>query len=137
MMTKIARTALAIDRDLLQRFEKWMARHGYTNRSEAVRDLIRSALVEAEWEEPSAAVVACLSIIYDHQRYELAQQLTHLQHADHHAVLCSQHVHLDKDNCLEVILMQGPARQLRHIADALTSRRGVRAGKLTLLSRNI
>lgn len=136
-MTKVTRTALAIDRGLLKRFDRWMATHGYTNRSEAVRDLIRSALVEAEWEDPSAKVVACLSIIYDHERQELAQQLTHLQHADHHAILCSQHVHLDEHNCLEAIIMQGPARQLRRIADALTSTRGVRAGQLALLSRNV
>jgi len=136
-MTKLTRTALAIDRNLLERFDKWMAAHGYTNRSEAVRDLIRSALVEAEWEDPAAGVIAALSIIYDHHRQELAQQVTQLQHADHHAIMCSQHVHLDKDRCLEVILMQGPARQLRRIADTIAATRGVHAGKLTMLSRQV
>ena len=136
-MGELTRTALAIDRDLLERFDVWMAEHGYTNRSEAVRDLIRSALTEAQAKDPAARMVATLSIIYDHERRELAQQLTHLQHADHHAILCSQHVHLDHHNCLEVILMQGTARQLRRIADAITSTRGVRAGKLTMLSRDL
>ncbi|OPX21723.1 MAG: nickel-responsive regulator, partial [Planctomycetales bacterium 4484_123] len=76
-MSALTRTALAIDTDLLRRFDRWMARRGYGSRSEAVRDLIRSALVQQEWEDPSAEVVASLAIIYDHQRHELAQQLTH------------------------------------------------------------
>lgn len=136
-MSKTTRTALAIDADLLGKFDQWMARRGYTNRSEAVRDLIRAALVEEEWKNPSAEVVATLSIIYDHDQHELAQQLTQLQHADHHAVLCSQHVHLDHHNCLEVIILSGPARQLRRVADLIVSTRGVKAGKLTLMSRNL
>ena len=133
-MSVLTRTALAIDADLLAKFDGWMAAHGYTNRSEAMRDLIRSALVEAEWEDPAAAVVAVLSVVYDHAARALAQELTQLQHQDHHAILCSQHVHLDEQRCLEVILMRGTAQQLRRLADAITATRGVMAGKLTLLS---
>lgn len=65
-MSDLTRTALAIDVGLLEKFERWMASHGYTNRSEAVRDLIRAALIESEWQEPRAKVVAVLSVIYDH-----------------------------------------------------------------------
>ncbi|MHC4715480.1 MAG: nickel-responsive transcriptional regulator NikR [Planctomycetota bacterium] len=136
-MSKLTRTAVAIDVDLLGRFDEWMGDRGYTNRSEAVRDLIRSALVEAEWESPAARVVATVSIIYDHERRDLAQQVTRLQHAEHHAILCSQHVHLDDRNCLEVIILQGKARQLRRVADAIISTHGVRAGKVSLLSREV
>ncbi len=136
-MSKLTRTALAIDKDLLARFDKWMATHGYSNRSEAMRDLIRSALVEAEWEKPASKVIATLSIVYDHEHHELAQQLTALQHADHHAILCSQHVHLDRHRCLEVIIMSGTTKQLRRICDAITAAKGVLAGKLTLLSRKL
>ena len=114
-----------------------MARHGYTNRSEAVRDLIRQALVEQQWADPKANVAASLSIIYDHAEHSLAQQLAGLQHEDHHAILCSQHVHLDHHRCLEVILMRGTAGQLRRISDAIVSTRGVVAGKLTLMSLSL
>ena len=136
-MEKLTRTALAIDAELLAKFDAWMARHGYTNRSQAVRDLMRAALVEEEWKDPAAHVVAAMSVIYDHTRHELAQQLTGLQHADHHAILCSQHVHLDHDTCLEVIILAGPARQLRRIADAIAATKGVKAGKLALMSKNV
>jgi len=136
-MSDLTRTALAIDVELLKKFDQWMAAHGYTNRSEAVRDLIRAALVEAQWRNPRAKVVAVLSVIYDHASRALAQELTTIQHRDHHAVLCSQHVHLDDHLCLEAIVMQGTARQLRRLADTIVATRGVMAGKLTLLSRNV
>jgi CopG family nickel-responsive transcriptional regulator len=136
-MSDLARTALAIDAELLEKFDQWMASHGYTNRSEAVRDLIRSALTEAEWANPTAKVVAVLSVVFDHAARDLAQEVTEIQHRDHHAILCSQHVHLDHHNCLEVILMRGTSRQLRRVADSIVATRGVKAGKLTLLSQNI
>ena len=136
-MSTLARTTLTVDRDLLEKFDAWMAGRGYTNRSEAIRDLIREALVEQEWTNPQADVVASLSIIYDHAAHQLAQKVTRLQHKDHHAILCSQHVHLDHNNCLEVILMRGTVGQLRRISDAIISTRGVKAGQLTLLSANV
>jgi CopG family nickel-responsive transcriptional regulator len=136
-MGKLTRTALAIDADLLERFDAWMLARGYTNRSEAVRDLIRTALTEEEWSNPRAQVVAVLSIVYEHHAHTLAQELTHIQHEDHHAILCSQHVHLDEHKCLEVILMNGQAAQLRKISDAIVATRGVRGGKLALLSRTL
>ena len=136
-MSDLTRTALAIDVELLEKFDQWMASHGYTNRSEAVRDLIRSALTEAEWANPNAKVVAVLSVVFDHAARDLAQEVTEIQHKDHHAIMCSQHVHLDHHNCLEVILMRGTSRQLRRVADAIVATRGVKAGKLTLLSQNV
>ena len=136
-MSNLTRTALAIDEGLLSKFDRWLAERGYDNRSEAMRDLIRAALTEAEWANPRAKVVAALSIVYDHSAHTLAQELTHRQHADHRAILCSQHVHLDPHRCLEVILMRGPAARLRRICDCITATRGVRAGKLTLLSTNV
>ncbi len=136
-MSELTRTAVTIDRSLLERFDGWLAARGYTNRSEAVRDLVREALVSREWENPEAVVVATLSIVFDHEAQELAQQLTHLQHAEHHCILCSQHVHLDHHNCLESIVMKGKPAQLRKLADAILATKGVRMGELTLLSQSL
>ncbi|HUS91124.1 MAG TPA: nickel-responsive transcriptional regulator NikR [Phycisphaerae bacterium] len=136
-MSELTRTALAIDGGLLRRFDRWMAEHGYTNRSEAVRDLIRGALVQAEWQDPKAKVVAVLSVIFDHAARDLAQEVTEIQHEHHRAVLCSQHVHLDDHDCLEVIILRGEAQHLRRLADEIVATRGVKAGDLTLLSQNV
>ena len=136
-MSELTRTALAIDGGLLRRFDRWMGEHGYTNRSEAVRDLIRGALVQAEWQDPKAKVVAVLSVIFDHAARDLAQEVTEIQHEHHRAVLCSQHVHLDDHDCLEVIILRGEAQHLRRLADEIVATRGVKAGDLTLLSQNV
>lgn len=135
-MAETTRTALAIDKDLLEKFDRWMAAHGYGNRSQAVRDLIRSALIQEEWADPDAQVVAALSLIYDHS-HALAQELTQMQHEDFHAILCSQHVHLGHERCLEVILLQGRAGQLRRLADSMIATRGVMAGHLTMMSKTV
>lgn len=133
----LARTTLAIDEQLLSRFDDWMTRRGYTNRSEAMRDLLRAELTRDQAEDAEAEIVAVLSVIFDHEARDLAQELTHIQHQDHHAILCSQHVHLDYHNCLECIIMQGPAGRLRRVADAISSTRGVRVGQLTYLSDKV
>lgn len=133
-MDELTRTTLAIERDLLRAFDTWTVSHGYTNRSEAVRDLIRSILIKAEWENPEKKVVGVLSVTYDHDAHSLAQELTSIQHEDPDAILCSQHVHLGHHKCLEVILMQGLAGQLRRIADRIIATRGVGCGKLMLMS---
>ena len=135
-MPEITRTALAIDKGLLEKFDDWMAAHGYENRSQAVRDLIRGALIQEEWSNPNTQVVASLSLIYDHS-HALAQELTQMQHEDFHAILCSQHVHLGHDRCLEVILLQGKAGQLRRLADSIIATRGVVAGQLTMMSKTV
>lgn len=133
-MSKLGRTTLAIDTDLLKQFDAWMQANGYTNRSEAVRDLIRARLAEQQWADDDATVVAVLSVVYDHEQRELAQELTRIQHADHHAILCSQHVHLDQHNCLEAIILRGKTSQLRRVAGAIVATRGVIAGKVSILS---
>lgn len=136
-MAKLTRTAMSLESGLLGRFDAWMVRHGYTNRSEAMRDLIRAALVEQQWTDPKAPVVAVLGVIYDHAAHDLAQVLADLQHRRFRTVLCSQHVHLDRHLCLEVVLLRGRAGQLRHLADRIIATRGVRAGKLTLMSTKV
>ena len=133
-MSDLKRTTLAIEGPLLEQFDQWMRARGYTNRSEAVRDLMRSALVAESWSDPDAQVAGAVCIIYDHEAHTLAQELTHMQHEDHHAVLCSQHVHLDHHNCMETILLKGPAGRVRTLADAIIATRGVRAGKLTMMN---
>jgi len=136
-MAGLTRTAISLDDAMLGRFDAWMARHGYTNRSEALRDLIRATLVEQEWADPGAKVVATLSIIYDHAAHDLSQVLADIQHRGFHTVLCSQHVHLDRHLCLEVVLLQGKAAELRRLADRIIATRGVRAGELTLMSTKV
>ena len=133
-MPDLSRIGVAIDSDLLKKFDNLIAARGYTNRSEAFRDLIRDELVERAWERPDSNVVGTVTLVYDHHVRLLNEKLTDLQHSYFHHVLSTLHVHLDHDNCLEVLVVRGKASVVKKIADALISTKGVKHGQLTLAS---
>ena len=132
-MAELVRTGVSLDDDLLRQFDKIIARRGYSNRSEALRDLIRESLV-AEEINNDKPVVATLSMLYDHHRPNLSNKLADVQHHHHGQVLAATHVHLDEENCLEVVIMKGRAGEVKHLADHMLSMRGVKHGKLVLTS---
>lgn len=130
-MAGLVRTGVSIEQDLLAQFDRVIAKRGYKNRSEALRDLIRDNLV-SEAVDQNRRVVATLSMIYDHHCPGLSNKLTEIQHHAHGQVLAATHVHLDKDNCLEVVIMKGRSGDVQHLADHMLSMRGVKHGKLVL-----
>jgi CopG family transcriptional regulator, nickel-responsive regulator len=136
-MGKLSRIGVAIDSDLLNKFDKLIAGRGYTNRSEAFRDLIRDELVEQTWERPESNVVGTVMLVYDHHVRLLNEKLTDLQHSHFHHILSTLHVHLDHDNCLEVLVVKGQAQAVKKIADALISTKGVKHGRLTISSTGV
>ncbi len=107
-MTELSRIGISLDSDLLDRFDRFISEQGYTNRSEAFRDLVRDRLVGSAVVAPNARVVGTVTLIYDHHARLLPERLTDLQHAHHDLVISTLHAHLDGDNCLEVILLRGP-----------------------------
>ena len=133
-MSDLSRIGVAIDSDLLRKFDHLIARRGYTNRSEAFRDLIRDELVEKAWERPDSPVVGTVTLVYDHHVRLLNEKLTGMQHDFFHNILSTLHVHLDHDNCLEVLVVRGKAVAVKKIAEALISTKGVKHGRLTITS---
>lgn len=131
-MAELSRIGVAIDSDLLTKFDELIAQRGYTNRSEAFRDLIRDELVEKSWEEPDSEVVGSVTLVYDHHVRMLNEKLIDMQHDYHHNILSTLHVHLDHDNCLEVLVVKGKAERVRKLADALIATKGVKHGRLTI-----
>ena len=131
-MSELSRIGVAIDSDLLDQFDQLIAKRGYTNRSEAFRDLIRDELVQKSWESPESNVVGTVTLVYDHHVRMLNEKLTDMQHEFHRSILSTMHVHLDHDNCLEVLVMRGKAAAVQKIADSLISTKGVKHGRLTL-----
>lgn len=123
-MSDLIRLSLSIERPLLERLEKLVKRSGYTNRSEFVRDMVRQRLVDREWEEDQE-VVGTITLVYDHHAGGLTEKLTHAQHHHHHVILTTTHVHLDRDLCVEVILVKGRPREITGLADTLRQYKGV------------
>jgi CopG family nickel-responsive transcriptional regulator len=128
------RITITLDDALDEEFEQFRAARGYDNRSEAIRDLIRARL-EAErlHQEPAGECVANLTYVYNHHERELATRLTRSHHDHHDLAIATLHVHLDHDNCLETVLLRGPADRVRAFADSVVAQPGVRNGRLYIL----
>jgi CopG family transcriptional regulator, nickel-responsive regulator len=128
----LERIGISLEEELLAQFDRLITGKGYVNRSEAVRDLIRDALVQREWSESTGREekVAVVTLVYDHDSSSLAQKLAHIQHENHRAVVSALHVHLDPHNCLEVLVLRGRAREIVAMGDSLVSTKGVRYGKV-------
>ena len=100
-----------------------------------MRDLVRDALVDAEWEGSPGEVVGTVTMVFDHHASDLSDKLDSLQHAHFERIVSSMHVHLDAHNCLEVVIVRGTAAQVRDIADGLLGTKGVKHGKLVMTTR--
>jgi CopG family nickel-responsive transcriptional regulator len=125
------RFSISMEPELLAGFEALLRKTGWS-RSKAIRDLVRNRLAESELEHGSGPAVGVLAYVYGHDQPDLAHKLMHLQHDAYAEVVSSTHVHLDRHDCLEVLILRGPADQLRRLADALLALKGVRQGHLTL-----
>ncbi len=131
-MGKTIRFGVSLDSDLLDRFDKVCDEKSYQTRSEAIRDLIRNMLVQREWEEATGELAGTLSIVYDHHHSGLTQKLLEIQHDVHDVILSTLHVHLDHHNCLEVLVLKGPADKIKALGHKLISAKGVKHGQLGL-----
>lgn len=128
------RFTISLNEDLAQAFDDLIRRKGYQNRSEAVRDILRSLLsAESVEREEAPFCVGALSYVYDHHVRDLAERLTDLQHRHHDLVLSSMHVHLDHDSCLETVMLRGPTAEVQAFANALVAEPQVRHGRLNLV----
>jgi CopG family nickel-responsive transcriptional regulator len=128
------RITISMDEDLAARFDALIARRGYSNRSEAMRDLVREALdQERLTDDPGSVSFGALTYVYNHHERELASRITRAQHAHHDLAVATLHVHIDDDNCLETVILNGPASDVRAFADALCASTGVRHGRLHLI----
>ena len=133
MSDELVRFSVAVPEDLLMSFDMLVGRRGVTkNRSEAIRDLIRGALVEDECSLPGAQVMGTLTIVYNHHTTDLQSKLHDIQHRYLGSIISSMHVHLDADNCLEVIILRGEATDVRDIADVILGTKGVKNGGLVV-----
>lgn len=131
-MTKITRKGIAFEKDQLREFDKLIHVRGYTNRSEAIRDLIRDELVEEKKNDPEATMLATLTFVYNHHDHGIQHKLTDIQHKTPNLVRSSMHTHIDAHSCLEVLILEGKVKNITKLSDSIISSKGVRHGKLFL-----
>ena len=128
-MSEVIRFGISADNRLLERFDALIAGKGYVNRSEAIRDLIRNSLVEEQWSLGDEEAIGTVTLVYDHHSADLGDRLTEQQHNHLKMIVSTLHIHMDAHHCLEIVVLRGPAREIKHIADELIGTKGVKHGK--------
>ena len=129
----LKRFSISLEESLLEIFDNHIKARSYSNRSEAIRDLIRKAFVKNEWQADKQ-VMGVISLVYDHHQSNLQEKITVVQHNYHHHIVSTTHVHMDHDNCLEVIVVKGKAKDVQELANQLKALKGVRDGHLAMSS---
>jgi CopG family nickel-responsive transcriptional regulator len=131
-MGELVRFSVAVPEDLLVQFDNLVAKRGIAkNRSEVIRDLVRDALVNEEWDDPLQEIVGTLTLVFDHHASDLQSKLDNLQHEHHRQIISSMHIHLDAHNCLEVIVLRGRSDEIRLLAENILGVKGVKHGQLS------
>lgn len=132
-MADLFRFGVSLEKSLLDKFDRHIREKRYTNRSEAFRDLIRQELVKGQWQK-GKEIAGAITLIYDHHKRELINKLTDIQHDYQKVIISTQHIHLDHNNCLEIIAVKGTPKNAQKLADTLKSVKGVKHGMLTMSS---
>ncbi|MGV8079485.1 MAG: nickel-responsive transcriptional regulator NikR [Syntrophales bacterium] len=132
-MSELVRFGVSLDKSLLDKFDRLICERRYTNRSEALRDLIRQELVKKAWAE-DMEVAGAITFLFDHHQRDLLNRITDIQHDYQKLIISTQHVHLDHDNCLEIAAVRGRAGNIQELTDRLKSIRGVRHCSLSMSS---
>ena len=133
----VERVGVSFEPDLLDKFDELIKNKGYTNRSEAIRDLVRKSIIEAEIKTAKADVIGTLTIIYDHDIGDVTNQLQHYQHFHLSDIIATTHVHMEKHTCLEVVVLRGKAKNVGKLADHIRAIKGVKHGDLVITRSSI
>jgi len=136
-MEKVIRFGVSIEPDLLKKFDNTINKKGYTNRSEAVRDLIRDNLITEESMDPEAQSIGTLTMIYDHHVGNLTDRLLELQHDHTKEILVTTHIHIDHKHCLEVLVLKGVTKKIQKLADNIKSLKGIKHGEVVITNQTI
>jgi CopG family nickel-responsive transcriptional regulator len=119
---------------LLDQFDEIIKKRGYSSRSEGIRDAIRNYIINHKWmDEVEGARLGIISLVYEHGRRGLTNDLTEIEHAHTALIKSSVHIHLDRENCLEIVMLQGEAKIIKQVAEKMMVLKGVKYVKLNTI----
>jgi CopG family nickel-responsive transcriptional regulator len=131
---ELYRFGVSMEHDLIQKFDNYLEKRGFYNRSEAIRDLVRQLLAKEKVEIKNDIVYGVISFIYNHHQRELEEKITDYQHENYKSIISTTHIHIDEKNCLEIVLMKDRAKKIKKIAEEIFSLKGVKNGQVSFLS---
>jgi CopG family transcriptional regulator, nickel-responsive regulator len=128
----VERVGVSFEPELLTKFDGLIKKMGYTNRSEAIRDLVRKEIIEQSIQEEEAEVIGTLTILYDHHTGDVTDKLLHLQHHHHDEISFTTHIHIDERMCLEILVIRGNSKHVQQLAENVKALKGVKHGQLAI-----
>ncbi|PXV66355.1 CopG family nickel-responsive transcriptional regulator [Dysgonomonas alginatilytica] len=128
---KVVRFGVSVEKDVLDLLDNYIISNKFPNRSQAIRHLIKKVEVESQLDSDKI-VGGSITLSFDHHKRELLDRITEIQHHFYHVILCSQHIHLDHDICMEIIALKGNASVLKDLANQLTAVKGIIHGDLSI-----
>jgi CopG family nickel-responsive transcriptional regulator len=134
---KVVRFSISLPSGLAAQLDRMVGGRGFKNRSQAIAEMVRSQLSELSVEAGTGSTAGTISLVYDYRKRNLQTTLSAIQHKYYLLIVASMHVHLEQHNYLEVLLVQGPPREVRRLADELVTCKGVKHGKLQLTAVGI
>jgi CopG family nickel-responsive transcriptional regulator len=133
----VERVGVSFEPTLLNKFNLLIKKKGYTNRSEAIRDLVRKEIIESDIKEEECEVIGTLSIIYDHDIGNITDKLLHIQHHHHQEITFTTHIHIDKRTCLEIVVIRGLLTRVKKFAENVKALKGIRHGELAITKLSV
>jgi CopG family nickel-responsive transcriptional regulator len=130
-MSEIVRFSISLNRKLLTKFDQHIKERDYPTRSKAIEDLIREELIKKEWQE-GEEVAGVISLVYNHHKRDLINTLNNIQHDFYQLIISTQHIHLDHENCLEIIAVKGKPKKIERLAYKLKTTKGIKHSFLTM-----
>lgn len=130
-MSELFRFGVSVEKKLLEKFDQVIQEENYSNRSEAIRDLMRDKFVQKQWKG-NETVAGAVSMVYDHHKRELLSHLTDIQHDYQELIVCTQHIHLDHSNCMEILAVRGKAKSIENLTNTLKAVKGVKHCSLSM-----
>lgn len=131
-MSGLARFGVSIEDTLLKKFDTLIKQEGYPTRSEAIKGLITQSLIKKEWAGENNEVAGAITFVYNHHKHNPVDKLIKIQHHFNKIIISVQHIHLDQDNCLEIVVVRGRVRQIQNLVSQLKSVKGVKHSDLIM-----
>lgn len=128
----LVRFGISMPQSLIEQYDRLIALQGYDNRSEAIRDLTRKALLTSSSMQPDETVAGTIVMVYDHHIRDLPITLMDLQHDYHHAIISTMHIHLNQQQCLEILVVRGKVQKLRELQQRIQVLKGVGYAELSV-----
>ncbi len=131
---ELYRFGVSMDKELIEKFDNYLLKRGYYNRSEALRDLVRDSLAKEKIEIKNQVVYGVISFIYNHHKRELEDRISEYQHNNYQSIISTTHIHISHEKCLEVIITKDKANKIKELAESIFALKGVENGKISFLT---